>query len=405
VPRVLQINDYPAGSGGGAEVVVSITTRLLRTAGWEVEVFTSADLPNRRLTPRRYIANPIARRALAKRLADFRPDIVHLHNFYHRLSPGILAEVEAYKHNASGLTPRRSVRVVMTAHDCHLVCPAAGGTWFRGWSVLRHPVAAERLRHWSYLLSRRWDHRSLGHSLLKLAQHIWNYRLKNRQGVLDMVICPSPFLQRLCAAAGQAAAVLPNPSPRAPRGPAERPGPLRLVFVGRLEPEKGVYDFLRILPANFPGTLTLIGDGSDADRCRAVCRRRGLEGNVFFLGRLPHARVLELLGRFHVLVLPSLFLESYGVCVVEALSAGTNVLVTDRGAPRDLVESSGVGHVFTPGDAASLAEQLTRIVQSHQAGTLNRFDVSAFLEARSEQAYLRGLLALYTGSHEDRIAA
>jgi glycosyltransferase involved in cell wall biosynthesis len=398
VPKVLQVNDYPAGNAGGAEVVLASTSRLLRAAGWDVDEFTSADLPDRRLTPRRYVNNPVTRRVLAERLVAFRPDVIHLHNFYHLLSPGILAEVEAYKRG-------RSVRVVMTAHDCHLVCPSAGGTWFRGWSVERHPVAADRLRCWSYLLSRRWDHRSLGHSLLKLAQHFWNYRLRDRRRVLDVVICPSPFLQRLCAAAGQATAVLPNPSPRAPRGQEERLGPLRLVFVGRLEPEKGVYDFLRILPADFPGTFTIIGDGRDADRCRAVCRRRGLDDLVIFLGRLPHRRVLELLGRFHVLVLPSLFLESYGVCVVEALSAGTNALITDRGAPRDLVEASGVGYVFTPGDAASLAEQLARIAQSHQAGTLNRFDASAFLEARSEQAYLRGVLAVYEGKGEGRAAA
>jgi glycosyltransferase involved in cell wall biosynthesis len=173
---------------------------------------------------------------------------------------------------------------------------------------------------------------------------------------------------------------------------------LRLVFVGRLEPEKGVHEFLQILPASFGGTFTVIGDGRDAERCRVACRRRGLAGVVTFLGRLPHARVLESLGRFHVLVLPSLFLESYGVCVVEALSAGTNVLVSDRGAPQELVAASGVGYVFTPGDAASLARQLARIARSHGSGTLNRFDASAFLEARSERAYLRGLLGVYEGT-------
>jgi glycosyltransferase involved in cell wall biosynthesis len=396
--RVLQVNDFPAGSAGGAEVVLASTARLLRAAGWEVEVFTGADLPDRRLTPRRYVDNPVARRALAGRLATFRPDVVHLHNYYHVLSPGVLAELQAFKH-------ARAARVVMTAHDSHLVCPDAGGTWFCGWSAARHPVDADRLRRWSYLLGRRWDHRGLGHSLLKLAQHVWNYRLKGRRRALDVVICPSRFLQRLCAGVGQATAFLPYPSPRAPRGPTERPGPLRLVFVGRLEPEKGLYDFLRILPTSFEGTLAVVGDGRDADRCRALCRRRGLERVVTFLGRLPHARVLELLGRFHVLVLPSLFLENSPLSLHEALAAGTNLLVSDRGGSPEIVTASGVGHVFTPGDADSLAGQLARIGRALREGTLNRFDASAFLAGRSERAYLRGLLAIYEGTSEGRAAA
>jgi glycosyltransferase involved in cell wall biosynthesis len=394
--RVLQINDF--STGGGAEVVMARTTQLLRRAGWHVDVFTAADLADRRLSPRRYITNRVACRALAARLADFDPDVVHLHNYYHLLSPGILATLQVHKR-------RRPLRVVMTAHDSHLVCPDAGGTWFRGWSSVRHPVAGERLRRWPYLLSRRWDHRGLGHSLLKLVQHVWNYRLGDLRKVLDVVLCPSRFLQRLCAAAGQASAFLPYPTPPAPRGPLLRPGPLRLVFVGRLEPEKGVHDFLRILPATFTGTFAIIGSGRDADRCRALCQRRGLEKMVTFRGRLPHDQVLELLGQFHVLVLPSLFLENSPLSLHEALAAGTNLLVSDRGGSPEIVADSGVGHVFTPGDVGSLATQLERIAYLQRQGMLNRFDASAFLDGRSEGAYLRRLLPIYEGTSEGRAAA
>jgi glycosyltransferase involved in cell wall biosynthesis len=384
--RVLQINDYP--SGGGAEVVVTRTTELLRSAGWDVGVFTVADLDDPRRTPRRYINNPVARRCLAVRLSELQPDVVHLHNFYHCLSPGILAELAAHKR-------RRPTRVVMTAHDCHLVCPDAGGTWFRAWSAARRPVEPGKLKSWSYLLTRSWDQRGLAYSLMKLAQHFWNYRLRDRRRVLDTVICPSRFLADLVADAGQPTIHLPNPTPCALSQSRSRSGPLRFAFVGRLEPEKGVRELLDIWPADYPATLTIIGDGREAPHCRAVCRRRGLDRTVEFLGRLPHAEVLALMGQFHILVLPSLFLEPYGICVVEALSAGTNVLVSDRGAPKELVAASGTGFVFRPGDAGSLAEQLARIARSHAAATLNNFDASHFLEERSEAAYLQGLLRVY----------
>jgi glycosyltransferase involved in cell wall biosynthesis len=383
--RVLHINDFP--SGGGAEVVMAQTADLLCGAGWQVGVFTSQDLHDRRLTPLRYLDNHVARRELAGRLAAFKPDVVHLHNYYHLLSPGILAELKSYKQ-------RQPLHIVMTAHDCHLVCPDAGGTWYRRQSM-RQPVDAGRLRRWSYLLSRSWDQRGAAHSFMKLAQHLWNYRLHDRRRVLDVVICPSRFLSELCAAAGQPAVHIPNPAPRLSPGTQERSGPLALVFVGRLAPEKGVCEFLEILPADFDGSFTIIGDGSDAERCHGVCRRRGLADRVHFRGRLPHAQVLDEMGRFHVLVLPSLVLESYGACVIEALSAGTNVLVSDRGAPKEIVEASGVGYIFTPGDTASLEATLADIRRRHGDGTLNRFDASEFLSRSGERAYLERLLQVY----------
>src|SRR5437660_8291829 len=106
--RILQVNDYPMEDNGGAEVLLGRTVHLLRAAGAEVGLFTCADLPDRHRTAYRYLDNPVARRALADRLAAFRPDVVHLHNFYHVLSPGILAELQHYRAG-------RPIRIVMTA--------------------------------------------------------------------------------------------------------------------------------------------------------------------------------------------------------------------------------------------------------------------------------------------------
>lgn len=389
MPKVLHVNDHPSDTGGGTEVYLARTTHLLRAAGWDVATFTAADLPDDRLTPWRYLDNRIARRALRAQLEQFRPDVVHLHNFYHVLSPGILAELSAYRR-------RRTVRVVMTAHDWHLICPNSGGTWFSR-RTFRQPFDPGRVGHWSYLLSRSWDHRGLSYSALRLAQHVWNYRWGDRRHVLDLVICPSQFVGRIVHEAGWPAVVLPYPAPTWPR-PARLPDrsvPLRLMFVGRLEPEKGVVEFLRILPTSFDGTLTVVGDGSDLSRCREVCRERGLERVVTFLGRRPNAALASLLQQAHVLIVPSLMLETGPLTVLEALFVGTNVLVTDRGAASELVAASGVGFVFTPGDVTSLLHQLKHIETARRDGTLNAFDIGDFLADRDEQLHTPRLLQLY----------
>jgi glycosyltransferase involved in cell wall biosynthesis len=386
--RVLHVNDYPAEDLGGTEVLMARTLGLLRQAGWDARSFTRADLPKPRLTPFRYLNNRVARRALRQALAEFAPEVVHLHNFYHVLSPGVLAELASYKR-------QMGTRVVMTAHDYHLVCPNSGATWYRHGEPM--PADLNRVRSWPYLLSRRWDRRGRTYSMMKLAQHIWNYRRTDRRVVIDLVISPSKYLAAAIARSGRQCLWLPNPNPPLLTKRPQRPAELTLVFAGRIEPEKGLVRFLAMLPADFPGRFLVLGEGVDRPAAEALCNRRGFGPRVAFLGRRPHAESLDIIAAAHVLVLPSCWDENYPLSLIEALAAGTNLLVADRGGMREIVEDAGVGYRFQPDDAGSIAEQVQAIQQARSAGTLNSFDASAFLAGRDEATYLKGILMAYEG--------
>ena len=396
--KILHINDYPPAAGGGAEVVMSQTIDLLHARGHVVETFTAVDLANTVLTPLRYLDNAFARQALADKLTAFRPNVVHLHNFYHLLSPGILAELNVYKQE-------RPLRVVMTAHDYHLVSPNSAGSSFAWWSGRRQVVAAERFGSLGYLMTRRWDHRSWVHSWLKVIQHIWHYRWHGRRRVIDHAICPSRFVERMLASTGLQTSWLPHPVPpstprsHAPRGNAAPrgnvSGPLRFVFAGRIEPEKGLFEFLQTLPADFGDRLTIIGTGADFSRCRTLAAARPWRDRVEFLGRLSHAQTLTKIAEAHVLVQPSRVLETYGLTLIEALSVGTNVLASDRGALREIVDDSGVGFLYDLDDPATLVQKLGAIRRAHADASLNRFSIVPFLDGRSEARYVDGLLERY----------
>jgi glycosyltransferase involved in cell wall biosynthesis len=384
--RVLHINDFPAEALGGAEVLMARTVGLLNGAGWDARTFTQANLPVSRLTPFRYVNNRAARRALRKTVEEFRPDVAHLHNYYHVLSPGILSELRQFK---------PGIRVVMTAHDYHLVSPNSGGNWFRGGM---HTIDPARVGSSKYLLTRRWDHRGPAHSLLKLAQFAWHYRLgRDARQVIDLVLCPSRFLRSMLDHLGLPTLHLPLPNPPVLETPQPRPGRLTLAFAGRLEPEKGLVEFLRLLPESFRGKLLVIGDGSARPAAEGVVRERGLAGRVEFLGRRPHAEALRLIACSHVVLLPSLLFENYPLSLIEALAVGTNILASDLGGMREIVADSGVGYCFPPGDAAQLADRLRQIETAHAAGILNTFDASKFLAGRSEAAYLSALERAYGG--------
>jgi glycosyltransferase involved in cell wall biosynthesis len=384
--RVLHVNDYPADDLGGTEVLMARTLALLRAAGWDARPFTRADLPDQRLTPLRYLDNRVARAALRRTLAAFQPEVVHIHNYYHVLSPGVLAELDRYK-------SKTGVRVVMTGHDYHLACPNSGATWYRGVEPI--PADLDRVKSWPYLLGRRWDRRGRLYSALKVAQHVRHYRWTDRRPVIDLVICPSRFLQAAIARVGRPTVWLPNPNPPTLPTRAKRPEELTFVFAGRVEPEKGLVRFLELLPADFGGRLLVVGEGMERPTAEWVVRRRGFDNRVSFLGRRPHAETLGIIAGAHVLVLPSRWDENYPLSLIEALAAGANLLVADRGGMREIVQDAGVGYRFVPDDAGSLADQLRAIREAHAAGTLNASDATAFLAGRDEASYLAGVLRAY----------
>ena len=282
----------------------------------------------------------------------------------------------------------------MTTHDFHLVCPNSGGNWFRPGTGLHETIDSGSMPLPS-LLTRRWDHRGLVHSLLKVAQHEWSYHWHRLHQAIDLLICPSRFVQEMLAATGLPSCCLPHPAPVVPISPSRRPKWLSLVFAGRIEPEKGLHGFLRKLPVDYPATLTVIGDGSQRARCQDLCIRRGLAGRTEFVGRLSHQETLARIASCHVLVQPSHMLETYGLGLIEALALGTNVLCCDHGALPEIVEYAGVGFVFDVKSRASLIAALDTIRHRHAAGTLNGFDVSALLTHRRESAHFDQLLGVY----------
>jgi glycosyltransferase involved in cell wall biosynthesis len=388
--KVLHINDYPIDAGGGAEVVMARMLALLREHGVIIDTFTSADLTDQRRTPFHYIDHANARRALSAKLEAFRPRVVHLHNYYHVLSPGILATLAEYK-------SRQSLSVIVSAHDYHLLCPNSGGSWFRWFSRQRENIEFTAIPLHT-LLTRCWDQRGALYSWLKLTQHLWNYRWLQRHRVIDAVICPSRFVQQMFAPLGLPTILLPHPAPPATNAEARSAGPLRFVFAGRVEEEKGLNALLRMWPDDDASAFTVVGEGCELAACRATCAQAKWHGRVEFVGRLSHAETLARIALCHVLVQPSRVLETYGLTLIEALAQGTNVLAARRGAASEIIESAGVGFLYQPDDPCSLAEQVQAIRRRHADGTLNRFDIASFLDQRSETRFVARLLEIY-GMH------
>jgi glycosyltransferase involved in cell wall biosynthesis len=117
--------------------------------------------------------------------------------------------------------------------------------------------------------------------------------------------------------------------------------PLRVAFVGRLVPLKGVDMLLAAaasLVRNGGLSIDIIGDGPQYEDLQAQVQRAGMATGVQFHGRVEHQRMQEYLVTADILAFPSIR-EFGGAVVLEAMALGVVPLVMNYGGPGELVTS------------------------------------------------------------------
>ncbi len=192
-----------------------------------------------------------------------------------------------------------------------------------------------------------------------------------------------------------------NPLPAALAGPrrgrASASGVRTIVYLGRLEPRKGVESLAlawRLASPQLPGVrLRFIGRDTPTARLPgSPPGRRGsmqawlvdllgdAAGTAEFPGAMPPARVAEELAASALLVAPSLW-ENFPYTVLEAMALGCPVVVSDAGGTAEMVRGSGGGVVVPAGDAHALADALV--------DTLRRSDASLAAMGRHASAHVR----------------
>lgn len=140
---------------------------------------------------------------------------------------------------------------------------------------------------------------------------------------------------------------------------------VRVVFVGRLLPQKGLLDLLHAWAAvkaraTRPVMLRLIGDGPQRDELRALALTLGLGETVEFVGY--SGDVPAELAKADLFVLPS-YGEGNSNAILEAMRAGLPIISTRVGGTPIQVGSEGERFLVSPGDRKALAERLLELIE------------------------------------------
>ncbi len=149
-----------------------------------------------------------------------------------------------------------------------------------------------------------------------------------------------------------------------------RTGPPELLYVGRLEYEKGIHDAIAALPSirrSHPGTtLTIAGDGTQQDWLEDQARKHRVRKATTFVGRVDHEQLLHLLHRADAAVLPSHY-EPFGLAALEAAAAGTPLATSNTGGLGEAVIDGQTGTSFPPRDVARLAAAVRAVLDDPAA--------------------------------------
>ncbi|ACL55514.1 glycosyltransferase family 4 protein [Methylobacterium nodulans] len=286
--------------------------------------------------------NGPAERALAGLLAgrDPRHTLVHMHAWAKALSPSIFAAIR-----------RAGLPALYTMHEFFLVCPNGGLYDYR-----RHEICHRRPLSGACMAA-NCDMRSYPRKAMRLARHLLLERVARwPEGIRDVVTISA--LQEEVAGPllppGVRRHRIDNPIAVEDAGPKPAGASGPITYVGRLSTEKGVV--LLAEAARLAGIAPVfVGDGPEAETLRRLYPEARL------LGWRDAAGVRDALRAASALVFPSIWYEGQPLTVYEALALGTPVVVSDACAGREAVADGETGYWFPSGDAAALAERLTRL--------------------------------------------
>jgi len=284
-----------------------------------------------------FVHSKEAVKRLASLLDREKPQIAHLHNIYHQLTPSIIP-----------LLKEKDVKVILTLHDGKLVCPA--------YLMLNNNgnvcVACKGRRFYKAITTRCQD--SFLNTLLLAAESYW-HKWKRSYDMVDLFIAPSRFLADLVSqyrVPEEKILVLRNGIDESYYIPEDVDGGYVLYF-GRLSREKGIETLLAahsITESNMP--LKVVGTGP----IEHDLKRR--YPDVEFMGYKTGQELLTIVKKASFVVVPSECYENCSMVVLESMALARPVIGSKIGGIPEQIEDGVTGYLFEMGDTGSLAEKM-----------------------------------------------
>jgi glycosyltransferase involved in cell wall biosynthesis len=394
---------YP---GGGPETLLFDSMEKLRAMGHVVIPFSMHHPDNVRTAYQKYFVSGVdydnhsgslwnmandalrimfnteARKKMERLIEDTQPEVAHLHNIYHQLSPSILLPLK--KHN---------VPTVMTLHDFKLVCP--------NYTFLRDGQVCEECagRRFYKAVRHRCVKDSYSKSLISAAELYLHKFLRIYEENTDRFMVLSRFSQKRFAQYGipsEKMIFLPAPVaiPELQTSSVSKEDAY-ILFFGRLSEKNGITTLLKAMRYIPKIKLQIAGAGELGSLIQDHVAGEKTE-NISLLGFLSRENLHKKIRNSRFTVFPN---HCYHLCpssVLESFAHGKPVIASNLGSVPELVRDGITGLLFEPRDERDLAEKIRCLYENPElADELGKNARRKVIRDHSEENYYARLLAVF----------
>lgn len=318
-----------------------------------------------------------ATRNISEMLLREKPQIAHLHNIYHQITPAIIPVLK-----------KAGVKVVLTLHDYKLLCPSY------------YLICDSRMcnvckgKHFYHAALRRCQSGSFSSSILLATEAYW-HKLKRSYDMVDLFLAPSEFIAHIMAkdrVDKEKIVVLHNGIDTAKYKPSYEDRDYILYF-GRLSKEKGLDTLLsayKRLKIKMP--LKVVGSGPYKDALQMKYPE------VEFTGHRSGSELKRLIAEASFSVMPSECYENCPMAVLESMAYGKPVIGSNVGGIPEQIEDGNSGLLFEQGNVHDLCRKMLQLIRDkalrRKMGEAGRKIIE---QKYSLDAHCNKLLGIYQG--------
>ena len=403
--KILLINKFHYLKGG-AERSYLETARVLKEHGHRVAYFSMLDRHNLPTEFAKYfvkksdyhakinflsklklagksIYSREAYRNLEALIADFRPDVAHLHNINRQLSPSVIYVLKKYK-----------IPMVMTLHDYQLISPAYN-LFCRG-KLYERCLGGKFYR----CFLDKCLHNSYSKSFVAMVE-AYLYKFLNPYRHIKIFISPSLFLKRKFEQAGFTGKIIKLANPVDLKNSVPVKDKDYFLYFGRLSAEKGAETIIEAAAKakGLKSKIVIAGAGPEMEKLKAKSRELKIAGKIKFAGYQRGLKLIKLIADARAVVVPSLCHENAPYALREAQLLTKITVCAKVGGLKEYINDGQNGFVFTPGNSEELAKILEKIDKNKKLRQQATVNIKEFIKDNedylSEEKYYWQLIKIY----------
>jgi glycosyltransferase involved in cell wall biosynthesis len=371
--KILLINNFYYNRGGDCTYLLSLQ-KLLEKKGHKVIIFSMHHPDNFKTEFSKYFVSYInyreeikiktiktvlkvlkrtvfsseAKDKIKELIKKERPDIAHIQNIHHHITPSILYVLRKNK-----------IPIIWTLHDYTAICPNT--------AFLTYGKICERCKkrkyYWPLIIRCKKD--SLGASAIAAIETVI-HRIMRVYNYVDKFIAPSKFLRNKFIEYGFRREKIVHidhfidfPIVKDRVVPEDY-----YIYVGRISEEKGVKTLVDAAIRANSSKLRVAGDGPLLDKMIAYVNAKDKRKIIKFLGHKSREELFDIYRECKFIVVPSEWYENAGLIILEAFACGKPVIGSRMGGIPELVKDAERGIIFEPGNVEELSDRIKYLLDN-----------------------------------------